>query len=119
MKGLPSDSWVNSLYATDRGLRGFAFSRIGDGYQDYGSKGQSNSAWAEHRSTIQFTGDTYLSCEMLAFQVKYTILAANIGMPYISHDIGRFHEFILDDDEYIHHIQFGTFSLQFNKSFIF
>jgi len=112
IKGLPKDGWINSLYAKDakdQGLRGFAFSRIGDGYQSYGGKGQPNSAWAEHRNTIQFTGDTYLSWEMLAFEIKYTILAANIGMPYISHDLGSFNKDSLKDDEYMRHIQFGTF----------
>jgi len=112
MKGLPKDGWINSLYAKDakdQGLRGFAFSRIGEGYQSYGGKGQPNTAWAEHRSTVQFTGDANLSWEMLAFEIKYTILVANIGMPYITHDLCSFNKDSLKDDEYMRHIQFGTF----------
>lgn len=110
--GLPGDTWINSLYAKnaeEQGLRGFAFSRIGNGFENYSGPGTAGTAWSEHRYTVQFTGDTYASWDMLGFESYYTIRAANIGMPYVSHDLGSFHQNTLADDMYIRWVQLGTF----------
>jgi len=110
--GLPVDTWINSLYAKDainRGLRGFAFSRIGSGYNGYGDIGVPGMAWSDHRYTLHFTGDTYATWDMLAFESTYTILQANIGIPYVSHDLGSFKGQQLSDDMYLRWVQFGTF----------
>jgi alpha-glucosidase (family GH31 glycosyl hydrolase) len=110
--GLPGDSWINSLYVKntiDRGLRGFAFSRIGNGYASYGGASETGTSWAEHRYTAHFTGDTYATWDMLGFESYFTIREANIGLPYVTHDIGSFMQNKLDDDMYIRWIQFGTF----------
>jgi alpha-glucosidase (family GH31 glycosyl hydrolase) len=110
--GLAGDVWINTLYAknaTDQGLRGFAFSRIGPGYDSYGGRGRSGAAWGEHRNTVHFTGDTYSTWDMLAFESYYTLSEANIGLPYVSHDLGGFHGLVLSDDMYIRWVQFGVF----------
>jgi alpha-glucosidase (family GH31 glycosyl hydrolase) len=112
VRGLPGDGWINSLYtknATDRGLRGFAFSRIGNGYESYSGQSEPGTSWAEHRYTVHFTGDTYATWEMLGFESYFTIREANIGLPYVTHDLGSFMQYKLDDDMYIRWIQFGTF----------
>ncbi len=112
VNGLPGDGWINSLYAKnaiDRGLRGFAFSRIGNGYESYSGSSEPGTSWAEHRYTIHFTGDTYATWDMLGFESYFTIREANIGLPYVTHDLGSFQQYQLDDDMYIRWIQFGTF----------
>ena len=73
---------------------------------DYGSA--TAGAWAEHRSTIHFTGDTFATWEMLDFQTRFTAAeGAGIGLPYVSHDIGGFHGDVLPDDMYVRWIQSG------------
>ena len=92
--GLTADTWINKQYADRqraRGSRWPAFSRIGGSYQaGFGASG-GNGAFAEHRYTIQFTGDTCGSWPLLGFAAQYTAAAGSIGMPYVSHDIGTFH----------------------------
>ena len=90
--GLTPDTWINRHYyerQRDRGLRWPAFQRIG------GRKGSDravgNGVFAEHRYTLQFTGDTCGSWPLLRFASEFTAAAASIGMPYVSHDIGTFH----------------------------
>jgi len=110
--GAPADTWVNSLYAkdaTDRGLRGFAFSRIGSGCTGYSDSRKPGLAWSEHRYTVHFTGDAFNTWDMLAFQSTYTIKEGNIGIPYVSHDLGSYHGDLLNDDMYMRWVQFGTF----------
>ena len=107
--GLPPDTWINSLYAQrqrDRGLRWLPLSRIGASMFDYGSA--TAGAWAEHRSTIHFTGDTFATWPMLDFQTRFTAAeGAGIGMPYVSHDVGSFHGNVLPNDMYVRWIQSG------------
>lgn len=127
--GLTADAWINAHYhaMTERqGSRWPAFSRIGASFQE-GKGGAGNGtagAVAEHRSTLHFTGDTCATWPMLAFQAEMTAAEGNIGMAYVSHDIGSFlgepvagtvcngivgrtpH---LTDDLYVRWLQFGTF----------
>lgn len=110
--GAPADTWINSLYAkdaTDRGLRGFAFSRIGSGCAGYSDSRKPGTGWSEHRYTLHFTGDAFDTWNMLAFQSTFTIKEANIGIPYVSHDLGSYHADLLSDDMYMRWVQFGTF----------
>lgn len=97
--GLSPDTWINQKYAEyqrKRGQRWPAFSRIGASYRSdgvYGDRGVGaggTGALAEHRNTVQFTGDTCATWEMLAFQAELTAAEAAIGLPYVSHDIGSF-----------------------------
>ncbi len=110
--GVPADTWINGLYvkeANDRGIRGFAFSRIGSGHAGYNDGRKPGIAWSEHRYTLHFTGDTYNTWEMLAFQSTFTIKEGNIGIPYVTHDLGSYHGSTLSDDMYMRWVQFGTF----------
>lgn len=132
--GLSPDTWINSRYARyqkARGSRWPAFSRIGasyvaDGvYGDRGVGAGGTGALAEHRSTIQFTGDTCATWEMLAFQAEMTAAEAAIGLPYVSHDIGSFNGTLqggkcqavasalagspVPDDLYVRWLQLGAF----------
>ena len=91
--GLTPDTWINRRYflrQRSRGSRWPAFQRIGGSFQlGFGGRA-GNGALAEHRYTIQFTGDTCANWEQLAFASEFTAAAASIGMPYVSHDIGTF-----------------------------
>jgi hypothetical protein len=78
--GLTADTWINSQYLVEqqaRETRWPAFSRIGGSFAEAGANGPDNDravgdggdgALAEHRSTIQFTGDTCATWPMLAFE---------------------------------------------------
>jgi alpha-glucosidase (family GH31 glycosyl hydrolase) len=112
LAGAPADTWINHLYVQDalkRNLRGFAFSRTGSGDTGYDDNRKPGTGWSEHRYTLHFTGDAYDTWNMLAFQSTFTIREANIGIPYVSHDLGSYHGGHLSDDMYMRWIQFGTF----------
>jgi hypothetical protein len=109
--GVTADSWANELYRRGgdaRGLRGFALSRIGASYPDYNTIGASGP-WAEHRSTVHFTGDTRPDWASLAFAAAMTPAEGSIGEPYLSHDIGSFAGKHLAEDLYLRWLQFGAF----------
>ncbi|HEX8744281.1 MAG TPA: TIM-barrel domain-containing protein [Thermoleophilaceae bacterium] len=109
--GLTEDTWINSLYARRsraRGSRWPAFSRIGASYWAYFGE-QEPGAFAEHRQTIHFTGDSAPTWEMLDFQSRFTVAEGNIGLPYVSHDIGSFKGKHLADDMYVRWLQAGAF----------
>jgi hypothetical protein len=91
--GLTPDTWINKQYfdrQRARGSRWPAFQRIGGSFQlGFGGNG-GTGAFAEHRYTLQFTGDTCATWPLLAFAAEFTAAAGSIGMPYVSHDIGTF-----------------------------
>lgn len=107
---LPGDTWINSLYAQrqrDRGSRWLPLSRIGSSMGDY--QAPTAGAWAEHRSSIHFTGDSASTWEMLDFQTRFSAAeGAGIGLPYVSHDIGGFSGNRLPGDLYARWIQLGA-----------
>ncbi len=140
LPGLTDDTWINSRYYAEqraRGSRWPAFSRIGGAFAETGADGPDNDraaegtgAFAEHRYTIQFTGDTCATWSMLAFEAQLTASEGNIGLPYVSHDIGSYNGASstlacgqqdyavlpgasatrhLPDDLYARWVQFGTF----------
>lgn len=109
--GVTPDSWINELYRRDgdaRGLRGFSLARIGASYPDYTAVGASGP-WAEHRSTVHFTGDTRPDWATLAFAAQLTSAEGSIGEPYVSHDIGSFAGKHLPEDLYLRWLQLGAF----------
>lgn len=111
MPGLTADSWLNQLYADrarQQGERGITFSRIGASYQQYGADPPAGP-WADHRNAMHFTGDTFATWSMLRFQVRFTVAEGNIGLPYVTHDIGSFRGQHLPDDLYLRWLQFGVF----------
>ena len=107
---LPGDTWINSLYAQrqrDRGTRWLPLSRIGTSMWDQAMP--STGAWAEHRNSIHFTGDSDSTWEMLGFQTRFSAAeGAGIGHPYVSHDIGGFLGDELPDDLYARWVQLGA-----------
>jgi hypothetical protein len=129
--GLTPDTWINKHYfdrQRARGSRWPAFQRIGGSYQAGFGGRVGNGALAEHRYTIQFTGDTCATWPQLAFASEFTAAAASIGLPYVSHDIGTFfaesptgtcdkdlspflapRENSLSPDMYARWVQLGTF----------
>jgi hypothetical protein len=108
--GLTPDAWINYLYAQRqraRGTRWLPLSRIGSSMFDY--QAATVGAWAEHRSAIHFTGDTFGTWPMLDFQTRFTAAeGAGIGMTYVSHDIGSFHAGELPNDLYVRWLQAGV-----------
>jgi hypothetical protein len=109
--GVTADSWVNELYRRDgdaRGLRGFSLARIGSSFPAYTTVGPSGP-WAEHRSTVHFTGDTRPDWETLAFAAAMTPAEGSIGESFVSHDIGSFAGKHLPEDLYLRWVQLGAF----------
>jgi alpha-glucosidase (family GH31 glycosyl hydrolase) len=129
--GLTPDTWINKLYferQRARGSRWPAFQRIGGSFQLGFEGATGNGAFAEHRYTLQFTGDTCGTWPLLKFASEFTAAEASIGLPYVSHDIGTFHavspsgvcdktispiltprENSLPGDMYARWVQLGTF----------
>jgi hypothetical protein len=129
--GLTPDTWINKLYferQRARGSRWPAFQRIGASFQLGFDGAAGNGAFAEHRYTLQFTGDTCGTWPLLAFASEFTAAEAAIGLPYVSHDIGTFHavsptgvcdktispiltpqQNSLPSDMYVRWVQLGTF----------
>jgi glycosyl hydrolase family 31/uncharacterized protein DUF5110 len=109
--GLTEDTWINSRYALRnraRGRRWPVFSRIGASYWSYFGD-QEPGAFAEHRQTIHFTGDAAATWPILDFESRFTAAEGNIGLPYVSHDIGSFKGKHLEDDMYVRWVQLGAF----------
>jgi hypothetical protein len=117
MPGVTPDSWINHLYAqqlVNTGQRGFVLSRIGASLQDSLAGSSPTGPWADHRSAVAFTGDTWSTWNTLATEAQLAQDEASIGQPYVSDDIGGF----LGapgggpndpDDLYLRWLQLGTF----------
>jgi len=66
-----------------------------------------------HRYGVLFTGDTQSQWEVLKSECEFNIRAGQVGMAYVSHDIGGFSHSeapIIDPDLYIRWLQFGVFN---------
>ncbi|MFI0723704.1 ricin-type beta-trefoil lectin domain protein [Streptomyces sp. NPDC021224] len=106
------DNLINQAYADDaaaRGLRGFSFARIGGSEQGGDDSSYALGPWSERRTSMQFTGDTPATWDMLGFEVRFTADEAAAGLSNVSHDIGSFHGGHLADDLYVRWLQFGAF----------
>lgn len=93
MAGITPDSWINHLYAQQMvnvGERGFVLSRIGASLQNQIPAGWASGPWADHRSAIHFTGDTWSTWNTLALEAQLTAGEGSIGEPYVSDDVGGF-----------------------------
>ncbi|MCB9657706.1 MAG: glycoside hydrolase family 31 protein [Polyangiales bacterium] len=131
--GLTGDTWLNEAYLAEHrrmGSRWPAFSRMGSSRGSWGARPEAGQglvgqgAFAEHRATLHFTGDTCSTWELLRFAAEFTAAeGAAVGLPYVSHDIGSFHGAreegsacgiapftpLLPDDMYVRWVQLGTF----------
>ncbi|WP_329172457.1 ricin-type beta-trefoil lectin domain protein [Streptomyces sp. NBC_01477] len=106
------DNLINQAYADDaaaKGLRGFSFARLGGSEQGGDDSNYALGPWSERRTTMQFTGDTPATWDMLGFEVRFTADEAAAGLSNVSHDIGSFHGGHLPDDLYVRWLQFGAF----------
>jgi hypothetical protein len=111
--GITPDTWINAQYANRaeaKGQRGFAFSRLGSALskRNDASPLYPSGPWADHRYTAHFTGDTTTAWSTLAAQPAFTVGEGNIGVPYVTHDIGGFNGLPLGD-LYARWVQFGAF----------
>jgi hypothetical protein len=114
--GVTADSWINYLTAqqmVNDGERGYVLSRIGASLQNSQAGSGTTGAWTEHRSTIDFTGDTQGTWNTLASEAQLAQDAGSIGEPYLSDDIGSFlgdgSAGNIPDDLYLRWLQLGTF----------
>ena len=99
MKGLDPLWVLNEKHYLDnqrKGKRGLILSR----YAGPGSQ----------RTPVGFSGDTIMSWASLAFQPRFTAMAANAGYPWWSHDIGGHMRGIRNDELSVRWLQFGVFS---------
>ncbi|HVW79903.1 MAG TPA: TIM-barrel domain-containing protein [Mycobacteriales bacterium] len=92
--GLTPDTWFNSLETGQlraAGDRWLVLSRVGGSHQGNDAvAGPGPGIFAEHRYAIHFTGDTCATWSMLAFEAKLSAEEGNVGLPYVSDDIGSF-----------------------------
>jgi hypothetical protein len=117
MPGVTPDSWINHLYAQqliDSGQRGFVLARIGASLQTSTAGVYPAGPWADHRSAIAFTGDTWSTWNTLATEAELAADEGSIGVPYVSNDIGGFlgppsGATNDPDDLYLRWLQLGTF----------
>ena len=66
-----------------------------------------------HRYGVLFTGDTHSQWEVLQSECEFNIRAGQVGMAYVSHDIGGFNHSeapLIDPGLYIRWLQFGVFN---------
>jgi alpha-glucosidase (family GH31 glycosyl hydrolase) len=117
MAGVTPDSWINHLTAQQMindNERGFVLSRIGASYQNSQVTAYPSGPWADHRSAVAFTGDTWGTWNTLASEAQLAQNEGSIGEPYVSDDIGSFlgqpsggaND---SDDLYLRWLQLGTF----------
>ncbi|MGI5247499.1 ricin-type beta-trefoil lectin domain protein [Dactylosporangium sp. CA-139066] len=106
------DTLINQAYAdaaAARGLRPFSFGRIGGSEMGGDDSNYAIGPWPERRDTMQFTGDTPATWDMLNFEARFAGDEAAAGLSNVSHDIGSFHGGHLADDLYVRWVQLGTF----------
>lgn len=69
-----------------------------------------NAGIAAHRYPIHYTGETVVSWKNLEMMPTYNSTASNLGLSWISNDIGGFTDGIEDGELYARFVQFGCFS---------
>ena len=69
-----------------------------------------SSGLAQHRYPIIYTGETIVSWKNLELMPRYNSTASNLGLSWISNDIGGFKDGIEDPELYFRFVQFGCFS---------
>ena len=69
-----------------------------------------NAGIAAHRYPIHYTGETLVSWKNLELLPTYNSTASNLGLSWISNDIGGYTDGIEDGELYSRFVQFGCFS---------
>ncbi len=71
------------------------------------------AGWGSHRYPMQFSGDTVATWKVLAFSVRFTTTAGQMGAGYWSHDLGGHDtkdDGRVDPELFVRWTQFGAFS---------
>ena len=69
-----------------------------------------NSLTAPHRYPVLYTGKTLVDWKTLKKIPKFNILASNMGISFLSHDLGGTSDGIEDSELFIRFVQLGVFS---------
>ena len=69
-----------------------------------------NSKMATHRYPITYTGKTIVDWNTLNALPLYNVSAANIGVSFVAHAIGGYHNGMEQEELFMRYIQFATFS---------
>ena len=75
-----------------------------------------NTNIAPHRYPIVYSGRTIVSFDTLKLLPQININGANMGISFISHDVGGFHKGMENQELYLRYIQLSTFSPIFRFS---
>lgn len=75
-----------------------------------------NYGIAAHRYSILYSGKTKVSWRTLKYLPYYNNLSSNLGLAYLSHDIGGFENGTEDAELYTRYVQLGTYSPIFRFS---
>lgn len=106
--------WIDYDNANDKtSLRSLTHYHFNDFKQITNRRGITlarNALIAAHRYPIQYTGETIVSWKNLEMLPTYNSTAANIGLSWISNDIGGYTGGIEDGELYSRFVQFGCFS---------
>jgi alpha-glucosidase len=98
--GLTPTWWLNYTFFTDMEREGRARPLI---FHRWGGLGN-------HRYQVGFSGDTWVTWDVLAYEPQFTATAANVGYAYWSHDIGGHVASDSSPELYTRWVQFGIFS---------
>ena len=71
---------------------------------------------APHRYGINYSGETFVSWDTLSKLPAYNSMASNLGLSWISHDIGGYKNGVEDYELYIRYVELGVFSPIFRFS---
>jgi pimeloyl-ACP methyl ester carboxylesterase len=86
--GRAPDKFINQAYADPAAAQGPArvfLGRIGAAEQGGIHSSYPLGPWSERRNTLQFTGDTPMSWDMLAYEADFTPDEAAAGLSNVSH----------------------------------
>lgn len=78
-----------------------------------------NAGYASHRYSILYSGRSIVSWNTLKEISEFNVSAPNIGISFISHDIGGFYKGIEDSELFTRYVQLGVFCpiLKLNSDF--
>ena len=71
---------------------------------------------APHKYGINYSGETFVSWDTLNKLPEYNAMSSNLGLSWLSHDIGGYKQGTEDRELYTRYIQLGTFSPIFRLS---
>lgn len=103
LEGLDPLPWINHLHWTDMATNAERGNKRPLCFSRYGGVGAG-------RYPVGFSGDTHSTWESLAFQPRFTAMAANVLYGYWSHDIGGHMGGNLTPELHARWVQYGSYS---------